>query len=305
MGRSKVIAWVVGGAAAMAAAAVVVSVVAAVTQNELREDQPLPAPQNGTVTGVITPAEQVASLSLISRQTGASAEVSAFDQASGEFSFVDLSGDATYDVVITTADGRSIEGIDLSFVDARLLRLADLRREQLGVPAEEPQEFTQADADAILRYVQELQDFMDLRRPLYVAGHGQRATLLVETMRTREFHESDGNIVWRIELWYFGRHGGGWARVDNQNRLLRRVKASPAKWNEIQVEYWPELSVFIAADGTSEPITFDIPAEVDPSRGRPADTPPELETEVHILGASEVTGEEAPMELGQPSGPGD
>jgi len=300
MGRSKLIAWIVAGAGAMAATAVVVAVVAAVTQDELGEDQPLPAPQNGTVTGVITPGNQVACLSLISRQTGASAEPSVFDQASGEFSFVELPGDATYDVVITTADGRSIEGIDLSFVDARLLRLAELRREQLGVPAEQPHRFTRADADAILRYVRELEGFMDLRRPLYIAGHGRRATLLVETMRTQEFHESDGNIVWRMELWYFEHHSGGWARVDNQSRLLRRVKASPAKWNEIQVEYWPELSVFIAGDGTSEPVAFEIPAEVDPSRGRPADTPPELDTEAHILGVSEVTHEQAPMELDRP-----
>ena len=300
MGHSKLIAWMVAGAATVAAAAVVVAVVAAVTQDELSEDHPLPAPQTGTVTGVMTPGDQVASLSLISRQTGASAEPSAFDQASGEFTFTDLPGDATYDVVITTADGRSIEGIDLAFVDARLLRLAELRREQLGVPAEEPHRFTQADADAILRYVRELQGFMDLRRPLYVAGHGRRATLLVETMRTREFHESDGNIVWRMELWYFEHHSGGWARVDNQSRLLRRVKASPAKWRKIQVEYWPELSVFIDAEGNSAAVTFEIPAGVDPSRGRPADTPPELDTEAHILGLSEVTDEQAPMELDQP-----
>ena len=302
MGRRKLIAWMVGGAAAMAVAAV--AVVPAVTRDELSEDQALPAPQNGTVTGVITPGDEVASISLISRQTGASAEPSTFEQASGEFSFVGLPGDATYDVVITTASGRSLEGIDLSFVDARLLRLADVRREQLGVPAEEPQRFTQADADAIMRYVQDLQGFMELRRPLYIAGHGRRATLLVETMRTREFHESDGNIVWRIELWYFEHHGGRWARLDNQSRLLRRVKASSGKWSEIQVEYWPALSVLIAADGTCEPVSFDIPAAVDPSRGRPADTPAELETEAHILGASEVTDEEAPMELGQPSGQG-
>ncbi len=157
--------------------------------------------------------------------------------------------------------------------------------------------------EAIIRYVQELKDFMDVRRPLYVAGHGRRATLLVETMRTREFHQSDGNIVWRMELWYFEYRYGGWARVDNQNRLLRRLRVEADEWGQIAVEYWPSLSVFIDADGTSQAVTFEIPAETDPSRGRPAGSEPQLDTVPHVLGITEVTDDNsgtAPLELDQP-----
>lgn len=274
--------------------------VAGVTRGQPTPDEPLPAPQAGAITGAVTPADQVQSLTLVSRETGVTAEPATFDALTGEFSFARLPGDAAYDLVIATTDGRSIEGIDLSFVDWRLLRLAADRREQLAVTAEEACSFTEGDAEQILRYVRQLDDFMELRRPLYVAGHGRRATVLIELMRMREFHDSGGDIIWRVELWYFENRSGGWSRVDNQSRLLRRVQAGPDEWGQIAVEYWPALSVLINADGTSQAVAFEIPAEIDPSRGRPAGGEPQLDTAPHILGITEVTDDAAPLELDEP-----
>ncbi len=288
---TKRIAWLaVGGLAAAAIAAITL---------QPAPDEALTAPQTGTISGVITPAGQVASLTLVSRQTGVTAESAEFDATTGQFSFADLPGDAAYDIVIATADGKSVEGIDLAFTDARLLRLAARRRELLGVPAEEDRAFVQRDVDAILRYIKELEDFMDLKRPLYIAGHGRRATVLIEAMRARDYHQSDGNVVWRMELWYF-EYRGGWLRVGDASKLLRRVRAPAAKWGEIEVEYWPSLSVFVNADGTSDPVSFQLAVATDPSRGRPAGSEPLLETEPHVLGVTEVTDDDAPLDLNAP-----
>ncbi|HDZ21137.1 MAG TPA: hypothetical protein ENH80_14795 [Phycisphaerae bacterium] len=258
---------------------------------DLTEDQPtIPAPTAGDVTGTITPAEQVQGVSLVSRQSGRAYQPSHFDPATGTFRFADLPGDAAYDLVIV-GKGRIIEGVDLSFVDARLLRMAATRREQLGMAPEPGREFTQADADWLLKFIAEMKDFMDTRRVLYIQGHGRRATMLVELLRTREFHADGGDIIWRVELWYFEYQAGGWQRVANQDRVLHRFRGPVDDWRKIAHEFRPELSVFVDADGSSQPLTFTIPDKIDPSRGRPANTAPALTTQPHILGLDQPTSQ--------------
>jgi len=277
----------------IAALVLLLSAVAVViAQVDISEDPPLPKPENGDVSGVVTPAEQVESLKLVSRATGEEYEAKSFDAETGKVVFEYLPGDAVYDVCIATTDGRAVEGIDLSFVDARLIRLAEQRRAELGVEATPRRNFTADDAEDIMRFVDDLEDFMDLRRVLYIAGWGGRATALVELMRIRDFHADDGEVIWRIELWYFVYHSNGWQRVANQNRVLRRVRTTPDEWAKIAVEYRPQLSVTIDEQGACEPVNFEIPSEIDPSRGRPAGTNPQLDTQPHILGIDEESPED-------------
>ena len=258
--------------------------------DDLAADKPTtPLPKPGAIAVRITPTEEIKSISAVSRQTGKAYQPSSVCSKTGRCAFLRLPGDATYDVVIQTTDGRSIEGIDLEFVDARLLRMAATRREQLGMPAEPAREFTQTDADWMIKFVADMKDFMDTRRVLYIQGHGRRATVLVELLRTREFHADGGDIIWRVELWYFEWRSGGWQRAPNQERVLRRFRGKADDLAKIAVEYRPELSVFIDADGNSQPVTFTIPDKIDPSRGRPADTEPALTTQPHILGLDQPT----------------
>ena len=256
---------------------------------ELTEDEPtIPPPTPGNITGTISPAELIQSLSLVSRVTGESHEPAAFDADSGEFAFEDLPGDAAYDLIIETTDGRTFEGIDLSFVDARLLRMAATRREELGLPAEAERPFTQADADALVAFVDEVEGFMDTHRVLYVGGHGRRATVLLELMRTADFHADEGHVIWRVELWYFEYATGAWQAVANQARVIRRFRGPPADWQQLAVEFRPDLSVFIDAEGHSDVLAFEIPEGIFPPRGRPANSRPQLDTQPHILGIDDV-----------------
>ncbi|MBS3733789.1 MAG: hypothetical protein KGY99_02575 [Phycisphaerae bacterium] len=245
---------------------------------------PIEPPTTGTLAGTFSPVDEVADLTAVDRATGRRFEPDAFDEGTGAFRFEDVPGAASYDLQLALHDGRRIEGVDLRFVDADLLELADIRRRQMGLPVPPRGRFEQRDARALLAYVAEHEDFMDIKRPLYVHGWGRRATVLVELMRTRPFHDSGGDWVWRIELWYFEDRGGEWVRLANQQRVLWRERLAPAAWRKIDVTYYPALSIHVGRDGASRAVRFEIPPAADASRGRPSGSKPQLETAPHILG---------------------
>lgn len=252
-------------------------------------------PRPGRLTGQITPPGRIKTLRAVSRVTGREYPPTKLDRTSGVFVFADLPGSASYDLVVTTTDGRTFEGIDLEFVDARLGRLAELHRRALDLPATEPV-FTPDDAEAILAFIRAggREDFMDTRRTLYLTGRGPRGVALVELLRTRAFHESASaagpQIVWRVELWYFRREGVQWRRLGNVHRVLRRLRGSPGQLRAIDVEYYPALSGFIDRLGRSTPISFPLPKTPDATRGRPAESTLRLPDKPHIV-APPVTAE--------------
>jgi hypothetical protein len=263
------------------------------TATDVVEDPPVMSqPAGGDLTGTITPADKVAELSAVCRVTQKTYTPVSFDRSSGNFIFKDLPGDEHYELCVKTADGALFEGIDLSWYEDRMLRLAAVRRRQLGMPAERQRPFTQKDLDAILNYVVKLKDFSDTRRVLYIRGDGLRATMLVELMRAGEFyHSEEGNqVVWRVELWYFGYRHGGWERVANVEHVLRRERLTKDQWQKIFVSYYPELTGFIDAAGVGKPVEFRIPDKPDPARGRVSGTEPKRDTKPIIIG---LTGEKS------------
>jgi hypothetical protein len=268
-----VLALAVAGAASLCPAKV-----------ELEEDPPpVPAPKSGDVTGRITPAGRIDSIQAVSRNTLKTYRPASHNRATGAFRFANLPGDAHYDIRVTTMDGRTIEGIDLSWIESRMIRLAAERRKQLGMPPERDRPFTRGDANAILQWVDEWKDFMEVKRVLYLHGMGKRATLLVELLRTREFHASGGKLVWRIELWYMQDEFGGWDRLANSERVLHRRRITPAEWRKIDLQYYPELSAYVDPNGISEPVKFTLPKKGDLSRGRLPNTDPERKTKPHVV----------------------
>lgn len=270
------------------AAALLVAASACWAKPNIQEDPPpIAAARPGDVSGTIAPAAEVASLQAVSRVTKKTYQPASFDKTTGRFVFKALPGAATYDICVTTTSGREIQGIDMDFVDARMIELAQARRKQLGLAEPAAHSFDQQDASALKDWVKDLKDFMELRRVLYIQGHGATATMLVELMRSREFYESGDQIIWRVELWYFEYQHGGWERLPNQERVLRRERIDPKAWKKIDVEYFPQLSVYVDADGVSRNVDFKIPAKPDPSTGRPAGTSPDLECKTHVLGLDE------------------
>jgi len=275
-------------------AAMSVTLIAADGPVRLRPDLPTSRPPRpGKAAGrIVAGAEQIVALTAVCRATGKAYTPDRFDPNTGSFAFTDLPGDAAYDIRIRTAAGREIEGIDLEFVDSRLLRLAAERREQLALPQGPGHRFSRKDVEELTTFVARLRDFMDIRRILYIRGCGGRATMLVELMRARGFHaRKRDEVIWRMELWYFQWRHGGWERVANVQRVLQRRRLPADRWGKINLEYYPVLSVKLDAEGKSKPVAFTIPARPDPSRGRVAGTPVDVRTAPHVLGVVERPGE--------------
>jgi len=269
---------------------------------EIQEDKPVATkPATGAITGRITPANKVAQIYAISRVTGKRYSPTRFDRKSGKFRFDNLPGDASYDIAIITDKGERIEGIDLSWFEARLIRLAKIRRKQLGLPPEPKRNFTRTDADELLRYVKDLKDFMDTRRVIYLKSDGRRATMLVEVMRTKPFHSRKGDeIIWRMELWYFRFRYGGWERVANVHRVLERQRISRSRWQKITLVYYPELSVYVDQNGNSKTVNFIIHDRFDPARGRIAETAPLQKAEPIIIGLAQPETTTHPTKSSKP-----
>ncbi len=253
------------------------------------EDPPIKIAR-GDISGTIKPAEKIKRIFLVSRVTGDHFEPESFDRQTGRFVFSSLPGNATYDICVQTPRDRSIEGVDLDVLDAGMKKLAEVRKKQLGIPPDRTEDFTQKDARELLDFIQEFNGFHGYRRVLYLKGYGDRAVVLVELIRTKAFHEGGGKLhtesmIWRIDIWYFRKRGGGWERQKNAARTLRRVRTLPKTWENISVAYYPALSVHIDMDGKSTPVDFAIPPNRDPSRGRPAHSDIKLQTEPHVITA--------------------
>ena len=155
-----------------------------------------------------------------------------------------------------------------------MLRLAAKRRKELAVPAPRARAFTRADADALVKFVADREDFSDVNRPLYIRGDGGRAVMLVERIRTREFHAAKaGEMVWRTDLWYFTFDAGGWQLVGNTERLVERHRLLADAWSRFTVVYEAALSAHVDEHGKSQPIAYSLGEPLNPATGRIAGRP--------------------------------
>ncbi len=265
--------------------AAVAATAGAWAQVKLTEDPPVMKVQTGEISGTIAPAAGVAEIKAVSRLARKSYPITTFDKKTGKFSLKGLGGDDTYDVCIKTTDGRTFEGIDLTAVDDHISRLAEERRKQLGLPPATAHVFDEDDVKWMLDYAKNMEDFMDIRRVLYVQGHGKRATVVAELLKADNFFAAKaGEVIWRVEMWFFEYQYGGWEQIPNSAVVLRRERVPSPTWQKIHLEYYPELSAHVAANGYSRAIDFTIPEKGDLSRGRLPNTDPNVETKPHIDG---------------------
>jgi hypothetical protein len=125
--------------------------------------------------------------------------------------FDNLLPQTSYDVRIETADGAVLQGVDMSWYDAEA---ADPRAEALS----------EEDRAEIRSIVTDVPSFYNKCSVVRAAGSHERATVLVQLVRDKDFHAGAGEVIWRMELWYFKNEAGGWAVVPQQNKVLQRVR---------------------------------------------------------------------------------
>jgi len=138
-------------------------------------------------------------------------------EASGpEVTFKDLLPDTAYDVQITLADGTVLQGVDMSWYGPE--------------PAKpDAQALDEDDRQQIKELFEGVKAFENKRNLLAMAGNHDRVTILAELIRDDAFYGRKGDeVIWRVELWYFKNQHGGWEKVQQQNKVLRRVRFTGA-----------------------------------------------------------------------------
>ena len=191
----------------------------------------------------------------------------------GEFAISHLLPDRAYDMIVwtTAADGTVTrwEGACM-----------DYHR-----PIKPATTATAEDRKSIETLVSNVPQFYDHVRPLRIAADHQHATVLVELIRTRDFHsDAGGEVIYRVELWYFENLFGGWAKDANTEKVLARVRGKPADLQK-NWQFVPELGGLEAgAVGAAAPLaggtaprqtgpatqvgwSFTIPDKLDPRHG--------------------------------------
>jgi len=126
--------------------------------------------------------------------------------------FANLLPDTPYDIRLTLADGTILQGADMSWYSPEPVK-ADV------------QPLDDDDRKQIREVFEGVKAFENRRNMLLLAGNHDRATVLAELIRDSGFHSSRGDeVIWRVELWYFKNQHGGWERISQQNKVLRRER---------------------------------------------------------------------------------
>lgn len=124
--------------------------------------------------------------------------------------FANLAANVVYNVRLELADGAIIQGVDLGWYNDEPARPY-------------PGELNDDDRAAIKAIVDD-PSFYNKSDILALRGDHSRATALVQLVRDKDFYNGKGEVVWRVELWYFEEEFGGWEKVGQQNRVLRRER---------------------------------------------------------------------------------
>jgi hypothetical protein len=125
--------------------------------------------------------------------------------------FTNLLPDVSYSAQITLADGTILNGIDLGWYN-------------LEPPKEGTKPMTRDDREQVRAIIQDIPSFYNKSEILHLRGDHDRAVTLVQLVRDTDFYNGAGEVVWRIELWYFKNQYGGWEKVQQQNKVSRRER---------------------------------------------------------------------------------
>lgn len=117
-----------------------------------------------------------------------------------------------YDVSLKTKQGSELRLIDTSW-----------HSDEAADPDAKP--LDDEDKFAIQAIVKEIKTFTNHNEIRYLSGTSQRAVAIVECWRDTDFHaRKNDEVIWRTEVWYFENQAGGWAKVQQQNRVLDRQR---------------------------------------------------------------------------------
>ena len=168
-----------------------------------------------------------------------------------EITFPKVLPDTAYNAHITLSDGTILQGVDLNWYNE------ERAKKDAG-------DMDKDDREQIRAIVQDVPGFYNKRDFLMLQGDHDRAIALLRLVRDKGFvNDRGGEVIWRIELWYFKNQLGGWEAVQQQNKVLRRERfASTAARNsaEGQIRWMPQLGgLRVPKDEPVRTVTIEKP----------------------------------------------
>ncbi len=166
-----------------------------------------------------------------------------------------------YDISITLEDGTILQGVDMGWYNQEAVN-----------PKTDP--MVDADKTEIYGLVTPDKDFFNKIDIIQLAGDHNRATALVKQIRDKGFHsDKGGEVISRFELWYFRFEYGGWEKVQQGQKLLRRDRfASEAAFEKTigPIRWTPELGGIKLEKGEKRTITLPASSPTTQPTARPA-----------------------------------
>ena len=139
--------------------------------------------------------------------------------------FDNLLPDTPYEIEIRLKSGAILAGVNMGWYEP-----VDPGQGEQASP------LTNDDREQIRAIVQDVPSFYDSAEILLLDGNHDRAVALVQLERRRGFHNAAaGEIIWRVELYYFEYQAGGWAKIQQANQVLRRKRFRNAEEYEDEV----------------------------------------------------------------------
>lgn len=184
------------------------------------------AGQEGSITGSIDRADEIAAVTAVDRLTG-KRFTGRIEAASGRFAVGGLPAGGTYDLIMDYGASR-LEGVDLEVPPSDY---------------EEEQPLSDEDRETIQAKVRRMNKFEDVVDVIALEGNIQHAAVLVNKLRTRPFYGSKpGEVIWRVELWHFERPEETWVKVQDELFLtLYRERIPRRLYDRKSVTFAPAL----------------------------------------------------------------
>jgi hypothetical protein len=185
----------------------------------------------------------------------------------GRVLFANLPEKSAFDLAIATTGGRVFQGFDPRWYDGK---------SAAGAADSGAGAFTDDDRLQIQGILNE-PSFYNSSTIQWLGGDHRRAVVLVRLLRDQAFYHDKGDeVIWRMELQYFENENGGWARVPNVSRVLRRQRfASHAEYHHAtdRIVWTPTLGgIWVTGEQT---MTLPLVPTTAPSTTQPASVEPE------------------------------
>ncbi len=133
-------------------------------------------------------------------------------------------------------------------------------------------ELTDKDRAWIVDWVAHLNLFENKKRVLDMDGTGERARVLVERLRDDEAGPTTLDVLeptafWRIEIWEFNKHYGGWTK--DKAVVVVREQVPIRVFRTYRRMFEKRLGgIRVPADGAASVAPFEVPEKPDAARGR-------------------------------------